>query len=276
MDGSAVDRSWPVGPAEILVVTTSTGRRDLTLLAAAAIDLAIDWVVMGPADVTVPPGLRHVVANTRGYATSRNAALGLAISEGRRRVLFFDDDQVPVAGWWAAHRAYEAAHPDVTVLLGRVLAVALEATDVPAEEIRPVLTLRAGEFSGHVYSGNTMIDVDFVQRHGLRFDIALDDLGGEDTAFFAAVRRAGGTVHAVPGALAVEIEPADRLTLSARFRSGREMARRRRALGLPYWRGPLTRTKATLKAMAFGVRGLVAADARLLSRAAFQAGLATG
>ena len=74
------------------------------------------------------------------------------------------------------------------------------------------------------YSGNALIRLDFVRRHGLRFDPALGRSGGEDLDFFYRLRDAGGRIGFAEDARALEPVPDGRASLrwllARTFRAG--------------------------------------------------------
>lgn len=79
--------------------------------------------------------------------------------------------------------------------------------------------------------GNTLVDMDFVRAHGLRFDPALGRTGGEDTVFFAKAAALGAVIVATDDAIAREHVPAERLEpgwiLRRAVRSGQSWAQTR-------------------------------------------------
>ncbi|GAA4286870.1 hypothetical protein GCM10022262_12290 [Georgenia daeguensis] len=226
--------------------------------------------------IAPPPCVVPIVCT--GYASSRNAALTYAIENSYSHIIFIDDDELPVAGWSAAFRSYWESHTDVQVLLGPVYEVALGKSDASAEDIRPpeALPINSGPYPKPAYSGNTCLSVQFIKNHGLRFDPALDDIGGEDTRFFSQLSALGAETHFVREAFAFEFADHDRRAISSRWNAGRSMSKRRRALGPPYFTPGLTRGKAFLIGVAYLLRGILSMDRRLLAKAAFRLGLAVG
>ena len=263
-----------------LVITTSRGDRDLSDLTRAmyAEGLKNDWLVFTPssAAVGVPVRNHHAIARG-GYSSPRNDALRFAMASDRTHLIFFDDDQLPVAGWIEAFRSYQAENPQVDVLLGPVLEVAVGGRSAAsAEDIRGFDSEKSGPLTRIGNSGNTCISTAWLRASQLLFDEQLDEIGGEDTRFFTAASATGATLHLVASARAIEIASVDRRSIRARWTAGRAMGRRRRKLGRPYYRPVLARGKAVALGSLDLLRGVVALDRRLLARAAYRMGLACG
>jgi succinoglycan biosynthesis protein ExoM len=163
---------------------------------------------------------RHAPA--RNISIARNACLEAA---GGDWLLFIDDDELAEPGWLAA-MAREAARGRWDVVLGPVDAVYSEAAPAWMRQgsfhsTRPVV--RKGRIDTG-YSGNALIRLDFVRRHGLRFDPALGRCGGEDLDFFYRLRDAGGVIGFAEDARALEPVPDGRASLrwllARMFRAG--------------------------------------------------------
>jgi succinoglycan biosynthesis protein ExoM len=156
-------------------------------------------------------GLHYRHAPSRNISIARNACLDAA---GTDWLLFIDDDEVAEPGWLAA-MAREAAQGTWDVVLGPVEAVYSEAAPAWMRQgsfhsTRPVVR-KGGIDTG--YSGNALIRLDFVRRHGLRFDPALGRSGGEDLDFFYRLRDAGGRIGFAEDAKALEPVPDGRASL---------------------------------------------------------------
>jgi succinoglycan biosynthesis protein ExoM len=163
---------------------------------------------------------RHAPA--RNISVARNACLDAA---GGDWLLFIDDDETAEPGWLAA-MAREAAKGQWDVVLGPVEAVySATAPDWMRRgrfhSTRPVVR-KDGIETG--YSGNALIRLAFVRRHGLRFDPALGRSGGEDLDFFYRLRDAGGRIGFTEDAKALEPVPDGRASLrwllARTFRAG--------------------------------------------------------
>jgi len=152
---------------------------------------------------------RHAPA--RNISVARNACLDAA---GTDWLLFIDDDETAEPGWLSA-MAREAAKGDWDVVLGPVEAVYSDAAPDwmrrgSFHSARPVV--RQGRIDTG-YSGNALIRLEFVRRHGLRFDPALGRTGGEDLDFFYRLRDVGGRIGFTEDAKALEPVPDGRASL---------------------------------------------------------------
>ena len=78
------------------------------------------------------------------------------------------------------------------------------------------------------YTSNVLVDMEFVRLNGLKFDPALGETGGEDTMFFHALHKRGGTLRYAPKAVVHENVVASRLNLTwvrlRRYRAGQVYA----------------------------------------------------
>lgn len=209
-----------------------------SLAAQAAGDLAVEVVVADNDDTPTaaplvaamrdgyPWKLTLVHAPARNISVARNAILDAAEAAGIRFLAFIDDDETAVPGWIAALAA-EHLRSGAAATMGPVIA---EYADGAPDWMRragvhncEAITSARGEIvSG--YSGNVLLDLHHPAVAGLRFDPARGVSGGEDTAFFAAIRAAGGAFAYTPDAPVHEPVPADRATMTwllrRRFRMG--------------------------------------------------------
>jgi succinoglycan biosynthesis protein ExoM len=222
-------------PLAIGVCTFRRDAVDQTLESIARQEAGPIWVIVADNDETPSAeariralghrlGLRldYRHAPARNISIARNACLDAA---GTPWLLFIDDDEVAEPGWLAA-MAREAAKGAWDVVLGPVDAVYSEAAPEwmrrgNFHSTRPVV--RQGRIDTG-YSGNALIRLDFVRRHGLRFDPALGQSGGEDLDFFYRLRDAGGRIGFAEDARALEPVPDGRASLrwllARTFRAG--------------------------------------------------------
>jgi succinoglycan biosynthesis protein ExoM len=176
---------------------------------------------------------RHAPA--RNISVARNACLEAAAS---RWLLFIDDDELAEPGWLQAMRK-AAGSGRWDVVLGPVRAVYSQAAPAWMRQgdfhsARPVV--RGGQIDTG-YSGNALIDLDFVRRHGLAFDPQLGRSGGEDLDFFYRLHDAGGRIGFAEDACVLEPVPDGRASLrwllARTFRAGQShgarLAQRRRS-----------------------------------------------
>lgn len=157
------------------------------------------------------PRVTYVHEPRPGIAAGRNRALD-ECSEADR-IVFVDDDEHPLPGWWdaldACHRASSAA--------GVVGAVVSEF-DVP-----PSAWVVAGRFFERrrlptgtrvdvAATNNLLLDLREVRRLGVRFDEAFGLSGGSDTLFTRRLVRGGARLVWCDEAVVVDRVPADRMT----------------------------------------------------------------
>jgi succinoglycan biosynthesis protein ExoM len=153
----------------------------------------------------------YVHAPARNISIARNAALDAVAT---RWAAFLDDDEYAAHDWLAQlYAAREGRH----AVVGQV--VALYQDDTPA-------WARACDFHSNriaarldnAYTSNVLLDMEFVNRHGLRFLEACGQTGGEDTVFFRALTTAGGSMAYCPGSIAYEEVRVARANLAWVFR----------------------------------------------------------
>jgi glycosyltransferase involved in cell wall biosynthesis len=172
----------------------------------------------GAAPVVLPmtqdAPVRYVAEPTPGIAAARNRALDEAAADGI--VVFIDDDERPVPGWltailrtWEEHHCAAVGGPVEAVLTG---------------EIDPWITaggffertfrsgFRTGEPVAVAPTGNILLDMTAINRHGLRFDASLGLAGGEDTLFTRSLVASGEQIIWCVEAVVLDPVPSSRLT----------------------------------------------------------------
>lgn len=166
----------------------------------------------------------YLHAPARNISVARNACLDAARAD---LVAFIDDDEVARPGWLAALLA-ERQRTRADVVFGRVTAV--YGPDAPgwmraANLHSPAAPFRRGRIDGG-YTCNVLISRAAVGA--LRFDPAFGRSGGEDTTFFAAMRRGGAAMGYTDAAIVDEPVPAARASLGwlteRAYRSGQTWA----------------------------------------------------
>lgn len=166
--------------------------------------------------------LTYVHAPSRNISIARNACLDNAKGDF---VAFIDDDETASPGWLAALLA-QALQSGADVVLGPVQAV--YAPDAPAWMRRADCHATAPVWVGDEivtgYSCNVLIRRTAPAVAGRRFRLSFGRTGGEDTAFFSEIHRAGGKITFAPRAVVTEPVPASRARFSwlmaRRFRAG--------------------------------------------------------
>lgn len=155
------------------------------------------------------PGLSYLHEPRPGIAAARNCALDAA--HGSDALVCVDDDEAPQPGWlqalvdtWLRWRCAAVTGPVASVFEGRVdewvLASGLFATSVRTSGT----TVRGAD------SGNLLLDLAALRRHGLRFDEEFGLSGGSDTMLAHTLRSRGEEIRWCQEAMVVEYIPAHR------------------------------------------------------------------
>lgn len=243
------------GPNSVAVAICTRNRPEMlraALRSLARLDLAdIDchFIIVENNDVlTVEPvvaELANAVGSERvvlrleprpGIPFARNSALDAALAMDVEGLAFIDDDEVVDAQWLV--ELVGTMKRDGLDLVGgpvRLQPASADATtsermvwrgldarlrDIEAKS-RRLATLGQGERIT-IVTNNWLANLDFVRRAGIRFDETLGLSGGEDTAFYRDLRRAGGKSGWAPEAHVLDTWPRERLTLSYQFRRARD------------------------------------------------------
>jgi succinoglycan biosynthesis protein ExoM len=174
--------------------------------------------------------VRYVHAPARNISVARNAVLEAARDVGARYLAFLDDDEIASPGWFAALRRRQA-ETGAAAVVGPVRAVYRPGAPLwmqrgAVHDIRPEFD-RNGEVRDG-YTSNVLLDLSSPAIRGLGFDPRRGQTGGEDTAFFHALKAAGGSIVFAPDAMVQEGVPDDRATLRwllrRRYRMGQTHA----------------------------------------------------
>lgn len=215
--------------------------------------------------------LQYCVEPEPGIPAARNRALAEAAARGAPLLCFIDDDVRPDPGWLRALLAcrersraaivfgavrFERAAPAAGWWRRRI-AAGIAARGRVLERYAARHAARGLVVTGA--TSNCVIDVDWAARHGVRFDPAMRESGGSDTAFREAVRAHGGDVAWCADAVVYEQLPLERLSLRYQLRRaishGMTTARTgRRAPGL-ILRHPAGRIAAGIALMALPLLG---------------------
>jgi succinoglycan biosynthesis protein ExoM len=179
--------------------------------------------------------LAYVHAPARNISLARNAVLDAV--EGDYLALI-DDDQVAASDWIANLIAAVEAQ-DCAAVLGPVTAVYPPQTPrwIAAGDFHSFRPVRVGGRILKGYSCNVLVRTEMIRKAGLRFDLSLGRMGGEDDDFFYRLTDAGGVIGEAPAAQVLEPVPASRATLGwllrRAFRSGQSHGRRQLRRALP-------------------------------------------
>ncbi|MEA3160757.1 MAG: succinoglycan biosynthesis protein ExoM [Gammaproteobacteria bacterium] len=148
----------------------------------------------------------------RGLSSARNSALHLAFASQADLFAFLDDDEIP-SDRWLQSMVDCFKEPGNAIIVGPL---------EPRFEVPPPRWIVAGDFFHHRctdsndiagYTGNVMMRTAAIAASGVRFDEALNAIGGEDVVFFRALRARGFDIKCSPGALAYESIPRGRASL---------------------------------------------------------------
>jgi succinoglycan biosynthesis protein ExoM len=172
--------------------------------------------------------LAYVHAPAHNISLARNAILDAVQGDW---LAFIDDDQVAAPNWIASLLA-AARDQACDVVLGPVTAVYPPETPrwIAAGDFHSFRPVKVGGRILKGYSCNVLIRAEIVRRAGLRFDLGLGRMGGEDDDFFYRLTDAGGVIGETDAARVFEPVPASRATLGwllkRSFRSGQSHGRR--------------------------------------------------
>lgn len=216
----------------------------------------------------------------RGIVSARNRALD-AVPVEAEFVAFVDDDETVCPGWLDAllrvlrTTGAEAAQGPVVPRYEATPPDWVEALSVfalgPWTEAAPL---------GFASTNNSCVRMDFLRAHGLRFDFAFNETGGEDEDFFVRLMALGGRIVAAPAAVVYDTVPAHRMTpgwyIGRARRKGNTLGRIARKQGA----GRAPRLAKGLGQLATGAAlvataGLFSRTARLRWRAEAARGLGT-
>lgn len=176
---------------------------------------------------SLPFEVVYIHCPASNISIARNACLDHACGD----YLAFMDDDSTVSKNWLVELLKTARLTGADAVLGPVRSIYSAAA--PAWMRRGDFHSTAPVFVDGVirtaYSGNVMLDRRSPRIAGRRFNLALGQIGGEDTEYFAHLNRAGGTIVFAPDAIAYEPVPDSRARFfwlaKRRFRVGQTHGR---------------------------------------------------
>lgn len=227
-----------------VVVAVLTYRRPVDL--ATVLPLLLDQVarIAVPVEVLVvdndPEGgartavnaaegpLRYVHEPEPGIAAARNRALDEA--HGAQAVVFVDDDERPSLDWLATLVGHWQKSGTAAVVGPVVSEFEVPLTGwIAAGDFFRRRRLPTGTRVEVAATNNLLLDLEWVDCHGLRFDVEFGLSGGSDTLFTRQLVQLGGTMEWNDDALVTDWVPAARSTpgwvLQRAFRSGNGWSR---------------------------------------------------
>lgn len=174
------------------------------------------------------PLVRYVHEPTPGIAAARNRALDE--SQDRRFLVFIDDDETPTEDWLTLLLETQRHH-DAQAVVGRVVSdfEAPLTAWVEAGRFFDRRTLPTGTPVEVGATNNLLLDLEWTEQRGLRFDNFFGVTGGSDTLFTRQFTDAGGLMVWQDEAFVVDRVPAQRTTakwvLQRAYRSGNGWSR---------------------------------------------------
>ncbi|MDB5492385.1 MAG: glycosyl transferase family [Micavibrio sp.] len=151
--------------------------------------------------------LTYIHAPARNISIARNACLAAATE---KLVAFIDDDEL-VSPQWLDEMTGTLQMTKADVVMGPVIAVygASAPQWMKDGNFHSTIPVRVNGRVTTGGSGNVLMRRDSAVIAGRRFHTDLGKSGGEDSEFFAAVQRAGGTIAFAERAIVTEeVEPA--------------------------------------------------------------------
>ncbi len=186
-----------------------------------------------------------------GIPQARNRLLDHAQQLGATALILVDDDEEVTSDWLQALCTMAASRQWQAVIQGRVISRVQNPRQQHYERFFQRKPRPSGESLRYCASNNTLVPMAEVQRLGLRFDEQLREVGGEDTVFFSAARRAGIPLLYCQEAVVTEVVPPSRANL-------RWLSQRKFRVGLMLGGGVLAdKPRNLLRSLAYGLRALV-------------------
>jgi glycosyltransferase involved in cell wall biosynthesis len=176
----------------------------------------------------------HVTEERRGIPFARNTALEWALRNGADVLCFVDDDG-EVSRNWLKNLVGTLVRRQLDLVGGPIEPVATEplksrrAATVLAgwqckyasmRNERNNLAASADDGQLNIYTHNWAARLDIIRKAELRFDDAMCETGGSDSAFSIALRAAGGRSGWAGDAVVTDKLPPERLTLSYLWKRG--------------------------------------------------------
>jgi succinoglycan biosynthesis protein ExoM len=165
-----------------------------------------------------PFPLTYVAAPRPGVATARNAGLAATTAP---LIAFLDDDQEAAAGWLAALLSAQA-RTGADVVFGPITGVAEGAPEWARAHLDSFFGREGPDHDRLIDKpwgcGNALLVRATALPGDAPFDVAADELGGEDDALFARVKAAGGRFGWAARARVSEIAPPHRATMAYALR----------------------------------------------------------
>lgn len=158
-----------------------------------------------------PVAIRYEHEPVPGISAARNRAL--SSSGGSDLLVFIDDDERPSERWL----------PELLATFDRYRPAAVVGPVVSAFDVAPSDWVAAGGFFTRrrlptgtevdvAATNNLLLDLAFVRRVGVRFDLDFGITGGDDTMFTRQLVGSGGRIVWCAEAVVTDVVPAERTT----------------------------------------------------------------
>jgi succinoglycan biosynthesis protein ExoM len=173
-----------------------------------------------------PFPLTYIHAPERNISVARNACLDVATADW---VAFLDDDETATPGWIAdLWQAVQATGADAVFAPARAMYPAGTADWITGPDYHSNIPERRDGVVMTGHTCNAILRWAGTPWQGQRFDLARGRSGGEDTAFFFALRRMGARFEATDAAEVYEPVVPGRLSFGwlarRKFRMGQSYA----------------------------------------------------
>ncbi|MFP7833518.1 glycosyltransferase family 2 protein [Marisediminicola sp. LYQ134] len=155
--------------------------------------------------------VRYVNETHPGISAARNRAL--AECGASDLLVFIDDDERPTPGWLTNLLAARERF-DATAVVGPVISEFERQPEpwIVAGRFFQRRRLATGTRIDVAATNNLLLDMSFVRRHNLEFDLAFGLTGGDDTMFTRQLRASGGTMVWCDEAIVTDVVPRARST----------------------------------------------------------------
>ncbi|MDB5614616.1 MAG: glycosyltransferase [Devosia sp.] len=192
------------------IAALTTGGHSIRVIIADNDHEPSAWALVDEMREQLPFAITYVHAPAANICIARNACLDHADANF---VAFVDDDETVAPGWLEA-LVDKAEASQAAAVLGPVHAV--YGPDAPRwmvdGDFHSTLPVFVGGIIRTGYTCNVLIRWSPPYK-ALRFDLALGQSGGEDTAFFYQLTALGGTIAYAPDALVEEPVPSERASM---------------------------------------------------------------
>ncbi|MCP4459400.1 MAG: glycosyltransferase family 2 protein [Cytophagales bacterium] len=130
----------------------------------------------------------------RGIVHARNRILDEAVAFNADFLAFLDDDEMADAYWLT--QATSSLSDDISIVTGPCLSLFEQPKKwLSYSRVFTAKNVDTGDYAGTASTRNVLFDMKIVTEQNLRFEEALNWVGGSDTYFFIQARKAGYRTH---------------------------------------------------------------------------------